>query len=102
MNTSDTVNVDTSDSANVDTSDFNVDTSNKLRVKIEELEIMILNLCKIDFISLDEIAKRINRKPKYLKNKIIPLLVDSGKLLRLHPTKPNHPQQAYKTAQEIS
>lgn len=99
-------NVDTMD-ANVDTSDPNVDTSSdanvdtpivqpkKTRLQKKELEQAIVELCKFDFKSLDEIGRSINKAPKYLKNNIIPPMIESGKLVRLHP-KINHPNQAYK------
>ncbi len=90
--------VDTSE-IKVDTSSIKMDTSEavlpKERLKKEELEAIILSVCKDEFISIDEIAKLIHKDVKYLKNKIIPAMVKDGKLDRLYPTI-NHPNQAYK------
>jgi ATP-dependent DNA helicase RecG len=100
-------NMDTS-GANMDTSGANMDTSDgnqdiqvsktvKLRMKKEDLETLILEVCNLEFKSLDDIGPLVNKTPKYLKNYIIPDLVKSGKLERLYPTI-NHPNQAYKSA----
>ena len=100
--------LDTS-SSNMDTSSSNVDTSismdtlplitGKPRMKKEDLEQIILNVCKSEHKTLDEIGHLIDKAPKYLKNNIIPSLVASGKLERLFPNIPNHPNQAYKSAE---
>ncbi len=93
-------NVDTSGS-NVDTSVSNVDTSTlklkKTKLQKKELEMAILDLCQLEYKSLEEIGRSINKAPKYLKNNIISPMIESGKLVRLHP-KINHPNQAYKAA----
>nr|WP_255515624.1 ATP-binding protein [Flavobacterium sp. ZT3R18] len=103
-----TPNLDTS-SSNMDTSSDNVDTSisvdtlaqvtAKPRMKKEDLEQIILNVCKLEHKTLDEIGHLIDKAPKYLKNNIIPSLVASGKLERLFPNIPNHPNQAYKSVE---
>ncbi|HEY3372251.1 MAG TPA: ATP-binding protein [Prolixibacteraceae bacterium] len=93
---------------NRDTSGNNRDTSVDLRdtltenekrswVKKEEMENMILNVCKSEFKTLEELAMNIGRNAKYVKNNIIPKLIESGRLERLYPTIINHPHQAYKT-----
>ncbi len=97
--------VDTS-SKKVDTSKEKVDTSNnlvdtsqigkKIWLKKDLLHQQIMDLCKDEFKSIDVISKVINKDFKYLKNKIIPELVKSGKLERLYPNI-NHPNQAYKS-----
>ena len=92
--------VDTS-SNNVDTSSNNMDTltgsDKRSWVRKKEMENIILNVCKSEFKTLEELAIHIDRKPKYLKNYIIPKLIESGRLERLYPTIINHPHQAYKT-----
>jgi hypothetical protein len=83
----------------VDTSKNLVDTSKSKRkdwVKKEVLHEQIINLCKDQFKSIEDISKEINKDIKYLKNTIVPELVKSGKLERLYPNI-NHPNQAYKT-----
>ena len=44
--------------------------------------------------TVEEIAQKVNRAVKYLKNRIIPEMVKSGYLVKLY-TQTNHPQQKY-------
>jgi ATP-dependent DNA helicase RecG len=94
-------NVATSDSnvatssSNVATSDSNVATSIPKKLPREKLERVIMNYCKDDYRSVDEIASYINRSRERLKNAIIPVMIDKGLLGRLYP--PRHPNQKYKT-----
>ena len=100
------INMDTSH-ANMDTSRVNMDTSDKnqtqkvdegvkSRMKKEDLEAIILEVCNVEYKTLEDIATAIGKTSKYLKNSIMPELIKSGKLERLYP-KINHPHQAYKT-----
>ena len=86
---------------NHDTSTVNHDTINKLpkRLKKEELEKLILEKCKEEYFTIAQIAEKAERKSSYIQNEILPALIESGKLQRLYPTIPNHPHQAYKTAE---
>lgn len=106
INNEESVNFDLTDN-NVDTSENNRDTSENNRdtsqqtekrsyIKKEELENMILSTCNTDFKTLEELAISIAKNPKYVKNSIIPKLIESGKLERLYPKIINHPHQAYK------
>jgi predicted HTH transcriptional regulator len=87
----DTSNVDTSDvdGSNVDTS---VDTN--LYKKKSAIQQNIIDVCKDDYISVEEIAQKVDRAVKYLKNKVIPEMVKNGYLVKLFP-QTNHPQQKY-------
>ncbi|MDD3901547.1 MAG: AAA family ATPase, partial [Dysgonamonadaceae bacterium] len=95
--------VDTSKSK-VDTSKSKVDTSHAKasRMKKEELERLILLICKDNYMKMDEVASMTNRSFDYLKNKIFPTLVKDGKLIKKFPYTINHPQQAYKTTDEYA
>jgi len=85
---------------NVDTSENNRDTSlsseKRSYIRKEELENMILSICNTDFKTLEELAVSIAKNPKYVKNNIIPKLIENGKLERLYLKIINHPHQAYK------
>jgi hypothetical protein len=121
MDTS-SANVDTS-GANMDTSGSNVDTSvgkvdssifkvvtstDKVESRKNEvprrrlpksvLAGEILEVCKDNFITLEEISIRVKKDVKYLKNIVIPRLIKDNKLIRLYPAI-NHPNQAYKTSE---
>ena len=87
-------NVATSDDANVATSDdANVVTHSKKRMSREELQELILKNCQ-EWISLEDLAKSIHRKPLYLRNHVMPLLLAANKIQMLYPK--NHPKQLYK------
>jgi len=92
-----THNLDTS-AGNLDTSDNNLVRQIPGKLKKEDLEILILNSCLEVYRTIDEIAEKVNRKSAYIKNEVLPALIANGKLLRLYPDIPNHPNQAYKTA----
>ena len=94
-------NVATSDDANVASSGANVATSDdanvvthpKKRMSREELQELILKNCQ-EWISLEDLAKSIHRKPLYLRNHVMPLLLAANKIQMLYPK--NHPKQLYK------
>lgn len=52
----------------------------------------------IDFMPLIEIAPKVNRKLRYLKNTVIPDMVTKGLLERKYPNIPSHPDQQYRCA----
>lgn len=88
-------NVATSDDANVATSydANNVVTHPKKRMSREELQELILKNCQ-EWISLEDLAKSTHRKPRYLRNHVMPLLLAANKIQMLYPK--NHPKQLYK------
>ena len=61
------------------------------------MEQIILELCKIDWRTLNELAQLLNRKPDSLRNHYINPLLKAGKLQALTPDKRNNPKQAYKS-----
>jgi hypothetical protein len=50
-----------------------------------------------EYISVEDLALKIQRDYFYLINEIIPRMVKDGKLERLYPDTPNHPKQKYRT-----
>ena len=90
-----------SSSSNVESSSSNVESSDckkrlKKRCSRNELFNMIVE-CASEWISLEEIAREVQRSAKYLNNNIINKMVDNGLLKRLFPIS-NHPAQKYKGA----
>ena len=75
--------------------DTKVATSIKKKMSREELQELILGNCK-EWISLEDLSTRVMRKPKYLRNQIMPILLATKKIQMLHPESPNHPKQQYK------
>jgi predicted HTH transcriptional regulator len=65
------------------------------RMSYKQLSTLILDNCE-DWRTLNEIANIVGRKPKYLINKIIPRMLDSGSLEMMFVGAPKHPNQRYK------
>ncbi|MEI8271567.1 MAG: RNA-binding domain-containing protein [Paludibacter sp.] len=86
---------------NLDTLTPNLDTSvkkNSRKLSKEQLNSLIINTCKSDFMTIEQIALRVKRSQAYLQNEVLPYLVNNAKLVRQYPENPNHPNQAYKAA----
>ena len=60
-----------------------------------ELYGFIIDACE-EWISLEDIARAVDRKPDYLLNEIIPLMLKNGLLVRMFPESPRNPYQKYK------
>lgn len=80
-----------------DTVSENTDTSGtrKQRMKLEDLADIILEVCN-EWSSIEEISRKINRKQQYLKNRIIPRMIELDLLERMFPNIPTHPNQKYR------
>ena len=91
-------------STKVATSDRKVDTSKSKvatsRLSKDELEKQIMQVCKDNYIKMEEVAIRTGKSVDYLKNKIFPNMVRGGKLEKRFSYTHNHPGQGYKTANE--
>jgi predicted HTH transcriptional regulator len=64
------------------------------------VEAMILDVCRDEFVSLNELAEILNRDSDFLRNHYINRLADNGRLERAHPNLRNHPKQRYRTRRE--
>lgn len=53
-----------------------------------------------NYLPLTEIALKVNRKLRYLKNNVIPDMVAMGLLERKYPNVPSHPDQQYRCADD--
>lgn len=82
---------------NVESSDKNIATSIKKKMSREEMQQLILSNC-LEWISLEMLSEKVKRKPTYLRNYIIPVLIASKQLQMLYPGTPNHPHQKYKVS----
>ena len=65
------------------------------RKSVERLRQDIIDVCD-NYISLEEIATKVGKGIRYLKNKIMPQMISEGLLDRQFPDTPNHPYQKYK------
>lgn len=84
--------VDSSEN-NMESSGTKVGTSKRL--KFEELQSIIMSIAE-DYITINEIAKKVDRTIDYIANKIIPKMIKNGTIEHLYPGIPNHPKQKYK------
>jgi hypothetical protein len=90
--------VDTSFGRKVDTSAINEKAV--IRLSKEELEQLIMRVCKNNYVKLEKIATIVCKSVDYLKNKIVPAMIKDGKLEKRYPYTHNHPEQGYKTGKD--
>lgn len=89
----------------VDTSNQKVDTleyKGATRLTKKELELLIMKVCLNDYLKMEEVATQIGKSVDYLKNKIFPVMIKDGKLIKRFPYTHNHPDQGYKTSEEYA
>jgi predicted HTH transcriptional regulator len=60
-----------------------------------EMDEVVIRLCHGQALGLRVLAKLANRKEDYLRIKVLPRLIKSGRLRVLYPESPNDPRQAY-------
>ena len=70
--------------------------SNQTSKKTNKVQKQILEVCA-NYLSLTEIAEKVNKSIPYLNNIIIPQFVRKGLLEREFPDTPRHPKQRYRT-----
>lgn len=61
----------------------------------DEIRKEIIAICA-DWVSLDYIAKTIERSTAYLLSDIIPPMLEEGLIERMYPETPRNPYQKYK------
>ncbi|MBQ0089040.1 MAG: putative DNA binding domain-containing protein [Prevotellaceae bacterium] len=91
------VNSATSD-ANSATSEANSVTSDdtrRKRMNKEELSQQMRIIC-CDWVSLEEIVSKIGLSYSYVRNTVIPKMMEALVIERMYPGTPNHPKQKYK------
>jgi predicted HTH transcriptional regulator len=89
----------------VDTLNTKVDTSDNMvatRYTKDELELLIMKVCKHDYLKMEEVANQIGKSVDYLKNKVFPRMIKNEKLIKRFPFTHNHPEQGYKTSEEYA
>ena len=63
----------------------------------DQVEAMLLQLCQDQYLTLEQLARLLNRKRDSLRNNYINPMVDRGLLTPQYPNIRNHPKQKYKT-----
>ena len=64
----------------------------------EEIQAEIMEVCT-DWVSLDYVAKTIDRTTAYLLSDIIPSMLEEGLIERIDPENPRNPYQKYKNTE---
>lgn len=85
------------------TSNFanNLDLSKKAKKRYTQNELFdLIKEYTDDWKSLEEIAVEIGRSAQYLKNEVIPKMLESGIIQREYPAIPKHPAQRYKNTEK--
>jgi hypothetical protein len=67
----------------------------KGRVPPAERDATIIQLCQIAPLSANQIAILIGRDIRYMRQQILPELIEQGLITYLYPETPNHPGQRY-------
>ncbi len=62
---------------------------------------LICHYC-VDWKSVQQIAAYLGRNKNYIRNAVLPALIQSGKLEMLYPQVENHPQQQYRTRASVT
>ena len=68
------------------------------RMKPQAVRQAILDLCKVQPLSLAELAGLLGRAPASLQNHYLTPMLKEGMLQLMFPHHPNHPQQRYRAA----
>ncbi|HDR7915085.1 TPA: AAA family ATPase, partial [Bacillus wiedmannii] len=68
----------------------------KKRVKRDQMESLILQLCSVQALSIKEIANLLNRSIDTIRKDYVYPLVEQEKLETIYPENFSHPQQAYR------
>lgn len=69
----------------------------KGRLPPEQMQALIVALCSVRELTLDEIGRLLERNPRGIRNRFLSPMVQSGRLRLRFPDEPNHPKQAYRT-----
>ncbi len=70
-------------------------TGGGAKVPHETMSSVVCSLCQGRYLTIKVLARLLDRKDDYLRQRILNPLVEVGRLRRAFPTKPNDPRQAY-------
>ena len=81
---------------NLPSSEPNLPSSRAKHIKKIQIKEIVLSICSNEYLTVNQIAASVGRNAHYLKREILFPMLKEGKLVRLYPPKPKHPNQAYK------
>ena len=71
---------------------------NKQRLPPARMEDIILTMCRERYLTLNVLAKLLNRNPEALRKQYLNAMVKSGQICQAFPMTPTHEKQAYRSA----
>ncbi|MDQ3692604.1 MAG: putative DNA binding domain-containing protein [Chloroflexota bacterium] len=77
------------------------DARTRRRLPRSTLQETILTLCTATPLSVQDLARLMERRPAYIGYRLVAPLVSTGRLARLYPDQPNHPGQKYVTPSTV-
>lgn len=77
---------------------ISIKARNNKKLSSAEMQSVILQLCDIAPQSLSKLSELLDRSGDYLRQSIIKNLMNQSSIVFLYPDDPNHPEQAYLTA----
>lgn len=72
----------------------------KSRLKPEETEQMIVELCHGRYLNFRQIGHLLGRDPRNTRDRFLSKMVQDGRLTARYPDEPTHPSQAYTTTED--
>lgn len=69
----------------------------KKRLPKQNMEKLIMDICQNNYQTISDIAGKLNRNPRSLRNNYLSEMVKKGILELKHSDTPNNPNQAYRT-----
>lgn len=86
---------------NIESLELNIESHASKKLTYEDLSLMILMAAK-EWMSANEISTKVGRSSKYLKNTILPRMIEEQLLEVLFPSVPKHPKQSYRAKDDIT
>jgi len=66
------------------------------RMNKAQIEELVLSICSDEYLTVNQISALIGRTVNHIARVVLPNMLADGKLVRKYPSKPKHPNQAYK------
>ena len=81
---------------------INIATPVKEKGKVSQSIIcsIIADLCKNRYLTMKTLSILLDRDEGYIRQRVMNGLVNQGSIIRAYPQSPNHPRQAYITAED--
>jgi len=72
------------------------------KIKQNELEKVILKICKDKYVKREELLQILGKSGSHIRNRLLPALLKAGKMGKRFPFIDNHSEQGYKTTDDYA